>query len=177
MSMAHSVECRVPFLQQDLITFARSLPIETLIGQNPLDGMPIGKYLLRLAFESVLPPEIAWGKKRQFAEGCGFPTLWHQLLKEEKSCLRAYRQRHRSIDFRTDEEALFHLYLYEWFGADRVLWDNIPRWHELMEGKKPPRPSSFQPRRTLWELARLLLRRRKNRFGNPWCHIHRSAEN
>ncbi|MCX7963256.1 MAG: asparagine synthase (glutamine-hydrolyzing) [Candidatus Sumerlaea chitinivorans] len=157
MSMGHGVECRVPFLQRDVVAFARSLPIEALIGQNPVDGTQISKYLLRLAFESALPPEIIWGKKRQFAEGAGFPDLWDQLLREEKPLIRAHRRRHRHIEFRTDEEALFHFYLYERFGADRALWDNIVRWHELMEGKKPPFTSSFAPRHSFWEAARRLL--------------------
>lgn len=157
MSMAHGVECRVPFLQRDVVAFARNLPIELLIGRNPLDGTLISKYILRLAFESALPPAIIWGKKRQFAEGAGFPALWDQLLREEKPLIRAHRRRHRHIEFRSDEEALFHYYLYERFGADRVLWDNIVRWHELMEGKKPHFTSSFAPRRTFWEATRRFL--------------------
>ncbi len=60
MSMAHSVEERVPFLDLDLVDFALSIPIELKIKYNQT------KYIFRKAMESRLPPSIVKKKKWGF---------------------------------------------------------------------------------------------------------------
>ncbi len=57
-SMAHSREVRLPFLSHDLVEFVFSLPSELKIK----DGWT--KYLMRAAFEDLLPDEIAWRKDK-----------------------------------------------------------------------------------------------------------------
>ena len=67
MTMAHALEGRVPFLDVDFVAWAMALdPAEKL--QRP--DRP-EKWLLRNAFESLLPSEIVWRKKEEFAAGCG----------------------------------------------------------------------------------------------------------
>jgi asparagine synthase (glutamine-hydrolysing) len=60
MSMAHSVEERVPFLDLDLVDFAMSIPIELKIKYNQT------KYIFRKAMESRLPTAIVKKKKWGF---------------------------------------------------------------------------------------------------------------
>ncbi len=60
MSMAHSVEERVPFLDIDLVEYAMSIPIEMKIKHNQT------KYIFRKAMESRLPPNIVKKKKWGF---------------------------------------------------------------------------------------------------------------
>lgn len=57
-SMAHSREVRLPFLSHELVEFVFSLPSELKIK----DGWT--KYLMRVAFEDLLPEEIAWRKDK-----------------------------------------------------------------------------------------------------------------
>lgn len=57
-SMAHSREVRLPFLSHELVEFVFSLPSELKIK----DGWT--KYLMRAAFEDLLPEEIAWRKDK-----------------------------------------------------------------------------------------------------------------
>jgi asparagine synthetase B (glutamine-hydrolysing) len=57
MSMAHTIEMRVPFLDNDLVDFVLSLPIEYLQG----------KRLLRDAFGDMISPEILDAPKRGFS--------------------------------------------------------------------------------------------------------------
>jgi asparagine synthase (glutamine-hydrolysing) len=57
-SMAHSREVRLPFLSHELVEFVFSLPSELKIK----DGWT--KYLMRIAFEDLLPEEIAWRKDK-----------------------------------------------------------------------------------------------------------------
>jgi asparagine synthase (glutamine-hydrolysing) len=57
-SMAHSREVRLPFLSHELVEFVFSLPSDLKIK----DGWT--KYLMRAAFEDLLPEEIAWRKDK-----------------------------------------------------------------------------------------------------------------
>jgi asparagine synthase (glutamine-hydrolysing) len=60
MSMAASIESRVPFLDHPLVEFAAALPL-----QMKLRGVTT-KYILRQAMQSLLPPEILSRKKMGF---------------------------------------------------------------------------------------------------------------
>jgi asparagine synthase (glutamine-hydrolysing) len=60
MTMAHSLEARVPFCDRSVVEFARSMP-----SSLRLKGFT-GKYLLRRAMRSRLPAAIANGKKKGF---------------------------------------------------------------------------------------------------------------
>ena len=68
MSMAASIESRVPFLDHVLVEFAATIPAEYSI-----DGLA-GKAILKSAVEDVLPHSIVYRKKM------GFPTPWAYWL-------------------------------------------------------------------------------------------------
>jgi asparagine synthase (glutamine-hydrolysing) len=64
MTMAHSLEARVPFLDHQLVEFAFSVPARwKLRGQTR-------KYLLRWAFRDQLPPQIFGRPKHAFDLPC-----------------------------------------------------------------------------------------------------------
>jgi asparagine synthase (glutamine-hydrolysing) len=65
MSMANSIETRVPFLDEDLVRFALTIP-SALKGK---EGKP--KYILKKAAEGIIPDEIIYRKKWGF---CGSAT-------------------------------------------------------------------------------------------------------
>ena len=79
--MAWGVEGRVPFLDKDFIDIA--------MGLNPADKMNIRlsdgkqrmeKWILRKAFEDMLPESICWRQKEQFSDGVGYS--WIDTLKK-----------------------------------------------------------------------------------------------
>lgn len=79
--MAWGVEGRVPFLDKDFIDIA--------MGLNPTDKMSIRlsdgkqrmeKWILRKAFEDLLPESICWRQKEQFSDGVGYN--WIDTLKK-----------------------------------------------------------------------------------------------
>ncbi len=59
-TMAHGLEARAPFLDQELVRFVSSLPSEWLLKGSQ------GKYILRQVLEGVLPKNIMQRKKRGF---------------------------------------------------------------------------------------------------------------
>jgi asparagine synthase (glutamine-hydrolysing) len=68
MSMAASVESRVPFLDHELVEFTARIP-----AQYSIEGMA-GKFILKQAVEDLLPQSIVYRKKM------GFPTPWEYWL-------------------------------------------------------------------------------------------------
>jgi len=73
---AWGVEGRVPFLDKEFMDVAMSLNPED---KRPKDGR-IEKWVLRKAFEDILPESIAWRQKEQFSDGVGYS--WIDTLKE-----------------------------------------------------------------------------------------------
>lgn len=73
---AWGVEGRVPFLDKEFMDIAMRI--------NPEDKLPrngrIEKWVLRKAFEDMLPESIAWRQKEQFSDGVGYS--WIDALKE-----------------------------------------------------------------------------------------------
>lgn len=67
MTMAHSIEGRVPFLDLDVIALAGRVAPQLKLRGDP----PVEKWILRRAFENLLPRSIAWRAKSQFDEGSG----------------------------------------------------------------------------------------------------------
>jgi asparagine synthase (glutamine-hydrolysing) len=65
MAMAHAIETRVPFLDQDLVQFALTIPSNL----KYRDGN--AKYILKKAAEGILPDDIIYRKKWGF---CGSAT-------------------------------------------------------------------------------------------------------
>jgi asparagine synthase (glutamine-hydrolysing) len=65
MMMAHGVENRVPFLDRDVIEFARALPVEHLVGPSPMGGADtkiVVKELARRHFDAA----FAYRRKSAF---------------------------------------------------------------------------------------------------------------
>jgi asparagine synthase (glutamine-hydrolysing) len=100
MSMAASVESRVPFLDHVLVEFAASIPAEYSI-----DGLS-GKRILKSAVEDLLPQSIIYRKK------LGFPTPWAYWLAgpqldDLERMLREPRTLERGLFRRESLERLF----------------------------------------------------------------------
>jgi asparagine synthase (glutamine-hydrolysing) len=68
MSMAASIESRVPFLDHELVEFTARIP-----AKYSIEGMA-GKFILKRAVEDLLPRELIYRKKM------GFPTPWDAWL-------------------------------------------------------------------------------------------------
>lgn len=72
---AWGIEGRVPFLDTEFLDAAMRIDPEA---KMPRDGR-IEKWILRKAFEDLLPAEIVWRQKEQFSDGVGYG--WIDSLK------------------------------------------------------------------------------------------------
>ena len=131
MSMAASIESRVPFLDHVLVEFATRIPREVQIS-----GLA-GKRILKRAAEDLLPHSILYRPK------LGFPTPWsgwlagprletiREMLLEPRSLNRGYFRR-EAIEKLFDEHRAKHRDNY-----DRI-WRllNLELWHRVcLEGE------------------------------------------
>lgn len=83
MTMAHSIEARVPFLDHDVVRFARRLPNAYKLS----DG--IGKKILKKAAEPYVDHELLYRRK----QGFGAPMdKWFRDERFGKHCLDVYRR-------------------------------------------------------------------------------------
>ncbi len=86
--MAWGVEGRVPFLDKDFIDVAMGLnpsdkmniPMVVSTGSTTEKKQRIEKWILRKAFEDLLPESICWRQKEQFSDGVGYS--WIDTLKK-----------------------------------------------------------------------------------------------
>jgi asparagine synthase (glutamine-hydrolysing) len=65
LSMAHSVESRVPFLDNRLVDLGLTLPAETKL-KRLADGQTASKWILREALRGLLPEEVLTRRKQGF---------------------------------------------------------------------------------------------------------------
>lgn len=85
MTMANSLECRVPFLDRDLVELAARIPARLKMKRGRL------KYLLKLALADYLPTEVLERRKRGFGAPVG------QWLKSDLRGLRDALLDERSV--------------------------------------------------------------------------------
>ena len=79
--MAWGVEGRVPFLDKDFIDIAMGLnPSDKMNIKMPDGKQRMEKWILRKAFEDLLPESICWRQKEQFSDGVGYN--WIDTLKK-----------------------------------------------------------------------------------------------
>lgn len=76
--MSWGIEGRVPFLDKEFMDVAmRFNPADKMVGAHE---PRIEKWVLRKAFEDLLPESITWRQKEQFSDGVGYS--WIDSLKE-----------------------------------------------------------------------------------------------
>jgi asparagine synthase (glutamine-hydrolysing) len=128
MTMAHSIEGRVPFLDLDIIELGQLIPAELKLNGTP----PVDKWILRKAFEDLLPSEVLWRKKEQFDEGSGTVDLLRELLAGVISRKEAgeYQRRFPEAKLRSPEECHYHRIFVEAFKNAELILPNVGRWFE-----------------------------------------------
>ncbi len=132
MSMAASIESRVPFLDHELVEFTARIP-----AQYSIEGLA-GKFILKRAVEDLLPREIVYRKKM------GFPTPWEYWLAgpqldELERMLLEPRSSERGF-FRPDAiKRLFAEHRAKLRDRGNRIWRllNLEIWHRVMIDGEP----------------------------------------
>jgi asparagine synthase (glutamine-hydrolysing) len=135
LTMAHSIEGRVPFLDVEMIALAQTIPTDMKLRAVP-GGRKIEKWILRKACEDLLPADILWRDKEQFDEGSGTVDLIDAVRDYWMTGTDAvpYRKRNRSARLRSAEECLYHKLLSDTYGNAEAILGNVARWTDRPEG-------------------------------------------
>lgn len=131
LTMAHSIEGRVPFLDTELIELAQTIPPELKLTPQD-DGQRLEKWILRKACEDLLPAEILWRDKEQFDEGSGTVDVLAEGLRQwmNDSQAQKYADRFPDADLRSPEECLYHKLLSEAYPDPSAVLANVARWSD-----------------------------------------------
>jgi len=131
MTMAHSVEGRVPFLDLEMIELAQTIPPKLKL-KNTGGQQPVEKWVLRKACEDLLPAEIVWRDKEQFDEGSGTVDLLAEAIGGwmPPTEARLYSDRHPDTNLRSPEECLYHKLLCQAYTDPLPVLQNVARWAE-----------------------------------------------
>jgi asparagine synthase (glutamine-hydrolysing) len=141
MSMAASIESRVPFLDHLLVEFTARIP-----AQHSIKGLS-GKCILKLAVEDLLPRSIVHRKK------LGFPTPWaYWLAGPQLDNLEKMLSEPRTLERGLFErDAVRKLFAEHRAGrrdnGDRI-WRllNLEIWHRVFIDGELPNMKSISPR-------------------------------
>ncbi|MCK4468241.1 MAG: hypothetical protein KAU60_07800, partial [Desulfobacterales bacterium] len=100
------IDIRQPFLDNAFMDFSRGIDLDLKIRKE--NGQTCGKWILRKAFEGVLPQEILWQSKRPLETGSGMTELRNIIESNvsDKEFEKGKRDFH--IKFRNKE----HFYYY-----------------------------------------------------------------
>jgi asparagine synthase (glutamine-hydrolysing) len=126
MTMANSVEARVPFLDHELVEFALALPAEMKVRNGE------GKYLLKKAVEGILPPEVINRPKQGFVAPVGDWLRGETGAKIRREIKNSTLAQRGLLDY----EAIDRLWDAHQSGRGEwsfQLWNiyNVSAWHDL----------------------------------------------
>ncbi len=106
---ANSIEARTPFTDTRVIDFCLKIPINCKI-HGP---EPVGKWILRQAFEGRLPDHVIYQTKRFFAQGSG--VAWVMRAQAEKHISLSDVSEHNRIEDNPRLSSVEELYYYRMF--------------------------------------------------------------
>lgn len=126
LTMAHSLEARVPFLDIGMIATTLAIPMAY---RRPGVLAP-EKGLLRAAVADLLPEEVVWRDKSQFDQGTGAADLLPAMATEIAAHIDVedYRRRHPDALLRSAEECRYHELLVDALADPAPTLANVARW-------------------------------------------------
>lgn len=143
LGKALGITVNTPFLDAEFIDFARKIGIKLKL--NIKDGKKYGKWLIRKAYENLIPEEIIWRPKAPLEIGTGttvLPKFFDGQIEDE------YFEEKRQFYIREDEVKLSskeQLFYYEIF---RRLHGKPSKVYGHKKGKQCPSCKAFLGRET-----------------------------
>lgn len=99
------IDIKQPYMDKSVVDFALDIPQEFKIKHE--NGKSWGKWILRKAFEGVLPPELIWQSKRPLEYGSGMTKL-REIISAKVSD-EEFRENDYPVTFLNKE----HFYYYK----------------------------------------------------------------
>lgn len=123
MTMAHSLEARVPFLGTPVVD--RLMTIHPILKESQAFGQAKG--ILRKAFTGDLPDEILWRRKAEFAQGSSVSGALGRIAAQRVSDREWAQARRDGLPLRSREEVFYYHILKRSIGTP-LRAGTIGRW-------------------------------------------------
>jgi len=135
ITMANSIEGRVPFLDIDLVAEAMKISPELKLYDKGSSGKFIEKWILRKVSEAYLPHDFIWRKKEKFSIGSGTAGLLEEYADEFISD----SEYHKSIDqydgeIKSKEELLYYK-IFKQLYSEPNIFKTVGRSRSLNPGQ------------------------------------------
>lgn len=122
------LEPRVPFLDRDVVDVVMNLEAKD---KYPvlIENRKIEKYILRKAFEDMLPPEVCWRRKEAFSDGVSKKEKsWYNIIQE--FCETKIDNEVFNDKFFPSKEAQYYRLVFDkiFNGYDPKIPYWLPRW-------------------------------------------------
>ncbi|MDZ4857766.1 MAG: asparagine synthase (glutamine-hydrolyzing) [Candidatus Hydrogenedentes bacterium] len=131
MSMAHSLEARVPLLDNSIIDFAASLPFSMKLRGG------VSKYIVKKAIGPIMPPELMKQRKQ------GFAIPIHRWFRQELrghflDAVLSHESRNSALLNRRTIRALYDSHIQEFDDHGHQLWAILMFEHWLRYAESVP---------------------------------------
>ena len=118
-TMATTIEARCPFLDLNLVEYAMNIPVSSKLRKisNSNTTKIIEKYILREAFEDMLPNEVIWREKEPFDQGSGgrgIIDVINNLVTEKE--VEEMQQKFPYANIQSKEMAYYYKIFRDYFG-------------------------------------------------------------
>ncbi len=125
MNQCSGIRVVAPLISGELLEYSLAIPPE--YKQKPDGNRKIEKWILRKAFESLLPKSIVWRLKQEFSQGAGssstLPGCFESLITDSE--LTEAQAEHSII--RSKEELYYFRIFTEYFGANNAV-KTVGQW-------------------------------------------------
>jgi asparagine synthase (glutamine-hydrolysing) len=128
---AWGVEGRVPFLDKEFIDVAMRInPVDKMsIVMQPDGKQRMEKWILRKAFDDMLPSEICWRQKEQFSDGVGYnwiDTLKKMTEQNVSDVQFATREKRFPVNTPVTKEEYYYRNVFEHFFPSETAAKTVP---------------------------------------------------
>lgn len=122
MTMANSIEGRVPFLDISLVSEGLKISPELKLYFDNTSGKIIEKWILRRVAEAYLPVDFIWRNKEKFAIGSGTAQILEDYAAEKISDSE-FEKRHlyAGEKINSKEELLYFKIFKQYYGSESLL--------------------------------------------------------
>jgi asparagine synthase (glutamine-hydrolysing) len=123
---AVGVEVKQPYLDPRFMEFAKKVPFKLKV--NLVNSVKYGKWLMRKAYEDVIPNEVAWRGKAPCEQGTGtevLPTYFEEKItdKEFNEKTRYYLDEDK-VNLSTKEQLVYYEIFKEKFGIPSEVYND-----------------------------------------------------
>jgi len=132
MAESLGMTIKAPYLDPLFMEWAKKLPIKVKInlGQDGVSGDKYSKWVLRKAYENVLPKDVVWRPKAPLEEGTGtavLRTFFNDMItdaefaEKKKKILEA-----DDVEIQDKEQLLYYEHFRKKFGKPKDVFPKIP---------------------------------------------------